>query len=230
MKIKWFKSLSTVTQHFWLSHKRKQWLKKLQHQNILTLSEAAFYLDIDPGTLVEEVASGHLPGGKLGGNWRFYKTALNEHFSVYHGPGPDYQYWLEGDEDSENNSNPICEEEIKTHLVFANENGLIELDERAIAFVRRAIETIKEKLNKDASFRLMPYRYQGNGAEFLGFDWSDKQGGSVSFTFWCDESEILLPDPVIPNSNDVIVPDWVDALHLIRAIAVGVLGNSKGEI
>jgi excisionase family DNA binding protein len=95
MKNKWFKSLSTVTQHFWLSHKRKQWLKKLQHQNILTLSEAADYLGSDMGTLVEEVASGHLPGGKLAGKWLFSRTALRDHFSVYHGPGPSFDYWLE---------------------------------------------------------------------------------------------------------------------------------------
>jgi uncharacterized protein YjbI with pentapeptide repeats len=55
------------------------------------------------GTLVEEVASGHLPGGKLAGKWLFSRTALRDHFSVYHGPGPSFDYWLSGDEDIENN-------------------------------------------------------------------------------------------------------------------------------
>jgi hypothetical protein len=130
------------------------------------------------------------------------------------------------------NVNPISQPLylVKNHLVNADENGYVQLGDEATAFVERAIAAIKEKLHVHPSFRLMPYRYEGEGAEFLGFDWSDKKGESVSFTFWRDESEILLPNPVIPNSNDVIVPDWVDALHLIRAIAVGVLGNSKGEI
>jgi hypothetical protein len=119
---------------------------------------------------------------------------------------------------------------VKPHLVDADENGYVQLDDEAVAFVGRAIEAILGKLQENPSFRLMPYRYQGDGAEELGFDWSDKQGGSVSFTFWCDSSQILLPDPVIPNSNDVVVPDFIDAIHLIRAIAVGVLGDSKGEI
>lgn len=83
---------------------------------------------------------------------------------------------------------------------------------RQLPLPLRAIEAIKGKLHQNVSFRLMPYRYQGNGAEELGFDWSDPDGGSVSFTFWCDESEILLPNPVIPNSNDVIVPDFIDAI------------------
>jgi hypothetical protein len=116
------------------------------------------------------------------------------------------------------------------YLVNADENGHVEFSDEAVAFVGRAIEAILGKLHENVSFRLMPYRYEGDGAEFLGFDWSDKQGESVSLTFWCDSTQILLPDPVIPNSNDVIVPDLIDALHLIRAIAIGVLGDSKGEI
>lgn len=126
MKIKWFKSLSTVTQHFWLLSEREQWLLRLHHQNILTLEEAAFYLDIDLGTLLEEVASGHLPGGKLGQTWRFYKNALNDHFSVYHGPGPDYQYWQGGNEDNENNIRElqkICDRETVQNLINSYEAG-----------------------------------------------------------------------------------------------------------
>ncbi|NJP20977.1 MAG: hypothetical protein HC763_20510 [Hydrococcus sp. CRU_1_1] len=69
------------------------------------------------------------------------------------------------------------------YLVNADENGHVEFSDEAVAFVQRAIEAILGKLQENPSFRLMPYRYQGNSAEFLGCDWSDQQGRSVSFTF-----------------------------------------------
>lgn len=62
--------------------------QELEYKDILTLQEAAFYLSTDPGTLLEEVVLGKLPGGRLGGQWHFCKSTLTEHFSIYHGAGP----------------------------------------------------------------------------------------------------------------------------------------------
>ena len=89
------------------SSKGQENSEELQHQalkdkDILTLEEAAFYLGTDPGTLLEEVSLGKLPGGRFGaqcfggrippenllGQWHFYKSALSKHFSIYHGSGP----------------------------------------------------------------------------------------------------------------------------------------------
>lgn len=85
-----FKQLITackqVVQSSLLSNhsKLKQQYQNLEYKDILTLAEAAFYLGKDAGTVVEEVGLGKLPGGKLDGQWHFSKSALIEHFSIYH--------------------------------------------------------------------------------------------------------------------------------------------------
>lgn len=58
--------------------------QKIKHKDILTLDEAAFYVGTNPATLLEEVICGHIPGGQLAEQWHFSKSALSEHFSIYH--------------------------------------------------------------------------------------------------------------------------------------------------
>lgn len=71
--------------------------QEIQKKDILTLDEAAFYVGINPDTLVEEVKLGHLPGGQLAGQWLFYRLALTQQFAGYQ--QPDY---FEEDNISEN--------------------------------------------------------------------------------------------------------------------------------
>ena len=73
-------------------------------KDILTIDEAARYLETDPGTLIEQVSLGRLPGGKLGEEWRFSKEALREHFSSYHCYS--VPYYLDFYED-ENEDDPL---------------------------------------------------------------------------------------------------------------------------
>jgi len=70
--------------------KRRQKIFELQERmgeilakEILNLEEAAFYLDIEPGLLLEEAALGYLPGGCLAGEWRFYRGMLQHQFACY---------------------------------------------------------------------------------------------------------------------------------------------------
>ena len=57
--------------------------QRLKHKDILTLNEAAFFLDLDIEVVCREASQGNLPGAKLGGQWYFYKSALMRLFSIY---------------------------------------------------------------------------------------------------------------------------------------------------
>lgn len=43
---------------------------------VLTLEEAAALLRVDPGAMTEAVERGELPARRIGGQWRFSRTAL----------------------------------------------------------------------------------------------------------------------------------------------------------
>ena len=45
-------------------------------EKLLTIQEAAAYLDIHPITLYKWVKAGKIPAAKLGKNWRFKKAKL----------------------------------------------------------------------------------------------------------------------------------------------------------
>ena len=60
-----------------------QTLEEIKCKDILKLSEAVIYLDTDPETLIEEIITGKIPAGKIGGEWRFYKKAIVEHLWAY---------------------------------------------------------------------------------------------------------------------------------------------------
>ena len=115
------------------------------------------------------------------------------------------------------------------HLVFATANGTIELSYAAKAFVEKAAFAIRNRLIQgEASFGLMPYRHEGH--DYLGADWKDNSGNSLSLTFYIG-SPTCLPD-VGPEGDgyDVVICDFTDALHLIRAITISVKGNAIGEV
>jgi len=57
--------------------------QRLKHKDILTLDEAAFFLDVAIEVVCREASQGNLPGAKLGGQWYFYKSALTRLFSTY---------------------------------------------------------------------------------------------------------------------------------------------------
>lgn len=56
---------------------------QLQHKDILNLSEAILLLDTEPEILIEEIIRGHIPAGKIGGEWCFFKQDLLSHFQQY---------------------------------------------------------------------------------------------------------------------------------------------------
>lgn len=79
----------------------QQQKRRMKTKEVLTLEEAAQYLQIDPQTLVLEVTRGVIPGCQLGGKWRFSVTALEKALSKYlEGnnvnfeliPDPDWEY------------------------------------------------------------------------------------------------------------------------------------------
>lgn len=114
-------------------------------------------------------------------------------------------------------------------LIFANEDGRIDISDAAEQFAERCAALIREKLpGTQRRSRLMPYR-RPFGYEFLGFDWSDETGATLGFTFSYDpESQPCLPDPVWPHMNCIVVQDVTDALHLCRLIAERVNGDPAG--
>jgi excisionase family DNA binding protein len=46
--------------------------------DVLTPAEAAAYLQVGEGIVIEEANAGRLPGQKLGGQWRFLRLAIAE--------------------------------------------------------------------------------------------------------------------------------------------------------
>lgn len=119
----------------------------------------------------------------------------------------------------------------QNELVFANEDGKVDLSEIAVGFTDKCAALIKERLpGSIRRFSLMPYR-RSFGQEFIGFDWEDETGGRLGFTINYGEStEVYLPEPVWPHQNCIAVKDATDALLLCRLIAEKVNGNSLGEI
>jgi excisionase family DNA binding protein len=45
---------------------------------ILTLDELAAYLKLSPATLQQQAEQGHLPGRKIGDDWRFLQAAIDD--------------------------------------------------------------------------------------------------------------------------------------------------------
>ena len=65
------------------SGKRKPSSNGVAHQPktehpVLTLSEAARFLRLTPEVLTEQVLIGSIPGRRIGTEWRFLKSALND--------------------------------------------------------------------------------------------------------------------------------------------------------
>jgi excisionase family DNA binding protein len=50
----------------------------IQHEEVLTLTEAASFLRVSEGDLEELLAHGAIPAQKIGGEWRFLKRALGD--------------------------------------------------------------------------------------------------------------------------------------------------------
>ena len=46
--------------------------------DVLTVTEAAAWLRVRPESVRRALAAGHLPGGKVGGQWRLSRRALEE--------------------------------------------------------------------------------------------------------------------------------------------------------
>jgi hypothetical protein len=59
-------------------------MNEIRRKDIIDLEEAAFYLSFEPKVIAEEARSGHLPAGKIGGQWRFNRWALIEYFAISH--------------------------------------------------------------------------------------------------------------------------------------------------
>lgn len=57
-------------------------------KEIMTPREAAEYLSVHVRTIYRLVKNGEIPGRKVGGSWRFKKTALDEWLSGGENPRP----------------------------------------------------------------------------------------------------------------------------------------------
>jgi len=57
-------------------------------RDIMTPREAAGYLNVHVRTIYRLAKKGEIPGRKVGGSWRFKKTALDEWFSERKNPSP----------------------------------------------------------------------------------------------------------------------------------------------
>lgn len=124
-----FKQLVTTCSqlfHFWEPSPKLEFkihfIDSLRSKDILTLEEAAHYLRIEPETLLKEVIEGHIPGGRLAGQWCFSKEVLMQHFSIYHGSAPDdlTEYYEDFCKDDENK---VCELEAVQELLDAYARG-----------------------------------------------------------------------------------------------------------
>jgi len=62
---------------------RQERMLEIATKDMLDLEDAAFYLGVNTGTLLEEAGLGYFPGGRLAGEWRFYKYMLQHQFSIY---------------------------------------------------------------------------------------------------------------------------------------------------
>ncbi len=51
---------------------------EIQHEDILTLPEAAAYLRVQEKAVVEMATAGDIPGRQIGGEWRFSRRALED--------------------------------------------------------------------------------------------------------------------------------------------------------
>jgi excisionase family DNA binding protein len=58
--------------------KRRETTKTLNQNEVLTLTEAAAYLRVSPEVLQQIVKTEAIPGRRLGTEWRFLKTALQD--------------------------------------------------------------------------------------------------------------------------------------------------------
>lgn len=57
-------------------------------KEIMTPREAAAYLSVHVRTIYRLAKNGEIPGRKVGGSWRFKKTALDEWLSGGENPTP----------------------------------------------------------------------------------------------------------------------------------------------
>ena len=66
-------------------------IARSQHEDVLTLPEAAAYLRVSEKVLAEVAAAGNVPAREIGGEWRFSRTAL-EYWLRFPGLHP-REYW-----------------------------------------------------------------------------------------------------------------------------------------
>lgn len=107
-------------------------------------------------------------------------------------------------------------------LVCTDGDYVISIKPTAIDFVIKAADVIRERTADDRRYEVVPFR--GEDREILGFRWEDGKGGWVGFVF--KEGPARLPDAVDPYSNEIVVPDVVDALYLCRLI-VTLVGDTR---
>lgn len=73
-------------------------------REVLNVEEAADLLGVTPWTVREQARSGQLPANKVGREWRFSRTALDEYLYGHRpettgsGPSDEDTAWLEADE------------------------------------------------------------------------------------------------------------------------------------
>lgn len=107
-------------------------------------------------------------------------------------------------------------------VVDASSGGNVTVSDSGKLFVEAAAARIMERLTgENRSFRLMPYRHFGG--EYLGFDWHDEVGESISFTFTIGALHPHVPAVISPNHTDVIVSDATDALLLAQLVVQRVI-------
>ena len=57
--------------------------------DVLTLAQAAAYLQVDEAVVIHEAEAGRLPGQKLGGQWRFLRLAIADWLRSGEQPKPE---------------------------------------------------------------------------------------------------------------------------------------------
>ncbi len=65
----------------------------MPEENVFTVQELARYLKMKPVTIYKHAKEGKLPGFKVGANWRFKKSTIDN--------------WISGQEEKENQKSSI---------------------------------------------------------------------------------------------------------------------------
>jgi len=60
--------------------KDKNWdlIARLARKPILSVNEAAIYLDVSPKTILQEINEGTIPAVKIGRSWRIHRATLDK--------------------------------------------------------------------------------------------------------------------------------------------------------